>query len=370
MLAFLLGLFRLVFLFGKDHHAVVLENLTLRQQISIYKRKQKRPRLVAGDRWFWIGLSTVWKDWRQVLLMVHPDTVVRWQRERFRQYWTHLSKTPGRAGRPSISWEIRELIQTMALANSTWRAPRIHGELQKLGIVISERTVSRVLRTIQRPPSQTWRTFLRNHIGEVVAIDFFTIPTIRLRVLFVFLVMEHKRRRVLHFGVTEHPTAEWTAQQVVEAFSDRDAKHYLIRDRDSILKPFPSAQHLASWAALCPGNHESAGKRKSGKTRDGNKWLRRSLCQAAWAAARTKDCYLSAQFKRLAARRGMKRALMAVAHSMLIIGYHILKAGHGYRELGGNYVEQINKDQLRRYFTKRLERLGLRVTLEPLTAAA
>jgi putative transposase len=234
MLAFLLGLFRLVFLFGKDHHAVVLENLALRQQISIYKRKQKRPRLVAGDRWFWIGLATVWKDWRQVLLMVHPDTVVRWQRERFRQYWTHLSKTPGRAGRPSISWEIRELIQTMALANSTWRAPRIHGELQKLGIVISERTVSRVLRTIQRPPSQTWRTFLRNHIGEVVAIDFFTIPTIRLRVLFVFLVMEHKRRRVLHFGVTEHPTAEWTAQQVVEAFSDRDAKHYLIRDRDSI----------------------------------------------------------------------------------------------------------------------------------------
>lgn len=136
------------------------------------------------------------------------------------------------------------------------------------------------------------------------------------------------------------------------------------------MKQFPTAQHLASWAALCPGNHESAGKRKSGKTRDGNKWLRRSLCQAAWAATRTKDCYLSAQFKRLAARRGKKRALMAVAHSMLIIGYHVLNTGQGYRELGGNYLEQINKEQLQRYFVKRLQRLGLQVTLEPVAATA
>jgi hypothetical protein len=135
-------------------------------------------------------------------------------------------------------------------------------------------------------------------------------------------------------------------------------------------KQFPTAQHLASWAALCPGNHESAGKRKSGKTRDGNKWLRRSLCQAAWAAARTKDCYLSAQFKRLAARRGMKRALMAVAHSMLVIGYFVLKTGQGYRELGGNYLEQINKVQLQRYLVKRLQRLGLQVIVEPVVAAA
>jgi transposase len=136
------------------------------------------------------------------------------------------------------------------------------------------------------------------------------------------------------------------------------------------LKQFATGQHLASWAALCPGNHESAGKRKSGKTRKGNNWLRRSLCQAAWAAARTQDCYLSAQFKRLAARRGKKRALMAVAHSMLIIGYHVLKTGQGYRELGSNYLEQINKEQLQRYFVKRLQRLGLHVTLQPVPAAA
>ncbi|HTV82392.1 MAG TPA: IS110 family transposase [Acidobacteriaceae bacterium] len=136
------------------------------------------------------------------------------------------------------------------------------------------------------------------------------------------------------------------------------------------MNQFPTAQHLASWAAICPGNHESAGKRKSGKTRDGNKWLRRTLCQAAWAVSRKKDCYLSSQFKRIAARRGPKRALMAVAHTMLVIGYHMLKTGRGYRELGGNYLEQINKDQLQRYFTKRLQKLGFKVTVEPSLEAA
>src|SRR5271168_69284 len=128
---------------------------------------------------------------------------------------------------------------------------------------------------------------------------------------------------------------------------------------------FPSAQHLASWAGLCPGNNESAGKRRSGATRDGNKWLRRTLCQAAWAVTRKKDCYLAAQFRRLAARRGIKRAVMAVAHTMLIIAYTMLKTGRSYHELGGNYLEQINKDQLQRYFVKRLQKLGLTVTVAP-----
>lgn len=234
MLAFFLGLFRLVWFFGKGHQAVVLENLALRQQLSIYKRKRKRPRLVGCDRWFWITLAVVWKDWRRALYVVHPDTVMRWQRERFRRYWVNLSKRAGRLGRPSITTEIRRLIRTLAQANPLWRAPRIPGELQKLGITVSERTVSRILRTVKRPPSQTWKTFLQNHLGEIVAIDFFTVPTIRLRVLFVFLMIEHQRRRVLHFGITEHPTAEWTSQQVVEAFSERDAMRYLVRDRDSI----------------------------------------------------------------------------------------------------------------------------------------
>ncbi len=131
------------------------------------------------------------------------------------------------------------------------------------------------------------------------------------------------------------------------------------------MNQFPTAQQLASWAAVCPGNHESAGKRKSGKTRDGNKWLRRTLCQAAWAVSRKKNGYLSSQLKRIAARRGPKRALMAVAHTMLVIGYHMLKTGQGYHELGGNYLEQINKDQLQRHFVKRLQKLGFKVTVEP-----
>lgn len=234
MLDLLLGLFRLIWLYGKGQHALVLENLALRQQLAIYKRRRQRPRLAARNRWFWIALSLVWKDWRKALSVVHPDTVVRWQRERFRRYWANVSKGTGAPGRPPINPEVRTLIRTMAMSNPLWRAPRIHGELQKLGIEVSERTVSRILRTIKRPPSQTWKTFLRNHVGDIVSIDFFTVPTIRLRVLFVFLVIEHQRRKVLHFGVTEHPTAEWAAQQVVEAFSERTAKRFLIRDRDSI----------------------------------------------------------------------------------------------------------------------------------------
>jgi len=196
-------------------NGIELENLALRQQLSIFKRKQKRPQLTAMDRWFWIGASQLWKDWCRAVVVVHPDTVVRWQRERFRRYCTSR-----RAGRPSIRNDICESIRTMAVANAGWREPRIHGELQKLGIEVSERTVSRILRAARRPPSQTWKTLLHNHLSEIGAIDFFTVSTIRLRVLYVFLVLEHGRRQVLHFGVTEHPTAEWAGEQVIEAFAD------------------------------------------------------------------------------------------------------------------------------------------------------
>jgi putative transposase len=190
--------------------------------------------LARHDRWFWIGLSRFWNDWRRALVMVHPDTVVRWHRQRFRKYWAELSNRRRKQGRPPTGLQIRERIRTLATENPLWRAPRIHGELFKLGIAVSERTVSRILRTVKRPASQTWKTFLTNHVGEIVSVDFFTVPTATLRVLYVFLVLEHKRCKVLHFGITDHPTAERAAQRVVEAFANRDASRYLIRDRDGI----------------------------------------------------------------------------------------------------------------------------------------
>jgi putative transposase len=177
MLSVILHCVRLFFLFFSGSQAVALENLALRQQLAIYKRVNKRPRLAGRDRWFWIALSRVWKDWKRALIVVHPDTVVRWHRRRFRKYWAELSKYRRKPGRPPTDIEIRELIRTMAKENPLWCAPRIHGELLKLGIAISERTVSRILRTLKRPPAQTCKTFLNNHIGEIVSIDFFTVPT-------------------------------------------------------------------------------------------------------------------------------------------------------------------------------------------------
>jgi len=235
MVAIILGLFRFIRLLGSGHQAVVVENLALRLQLATFQRKRKRPVLTQMDRLFWAALSQVWSGWRNALVFVQPDTVVRWQRERFRRFWARLSHPKsGHRGRPGIAAEIRQLVLRMAAANPLWRAPRIHGELKMLGITISERTVSRILRSVPRPPSQTWKTFLQNHLGQIAAVDFFTVPTIRLRVLFVFLVLEHRRREVLHFNVTDHPTSAWVSQQIVEAFGDREAPRYLIRDRDGV----------------------------------------------------------------------------------------------------------------------------------------
>src|SRR5215472_11206010 len=203
----LLSLIRFVRLLLSGHQAVAIQNAALRLQLAAFRRKRKRPVLTSFDRLFWVGLSGVWRNWRSPLLYVQADTVVPWQRELFREFWAHLSKVNRRhGGRPATAVEIRRLIERMVASNPLWRAPRLHGELQMLGIEISERTVSRILREWPRPPSQTWKTFLRNHIGQMVSIDFFTVPTVTMRVLlFVFLVLEHRRRQVLHFNVTEHP---------------------------------------------------------------------------------------------------------------------------------------------------------------------
>ena len=236
MITLLLHLLRLLpFLFG-GHRQLALENLALRQQLAVYHRTIIRPPLRSTDRLFWIGLAKIWTGWRGALVIVTPETGLRWQRRRFREYWTKLSGRPN-GGRPQVHAEIKALIIRMATANPLWGAPRIHGELLKLGISVAERTVSRLMPKRRPRPSQTWRTFLANHVRDVVALDFFTVPTARLRVLFVLVVLAHHRRRVVHFNVTEHPTAHWTAQQIVDAFPDDCAPSYLLRDRDSIYGP-------------------------------------------------------------------------------------------------------------------------------------
>jgi hypothetical protein len=176
MAVFFLLVFRFLRLLLSGHEAVALENAALRMQIAAFQRERKRPLLSTLDRVFWITLRSLWDDWRKPLLYVQPDTVVRWQRERFRRFWARLSKPQRRGrGRPRTAAELRRLIAQMVAANPLWRAPRIHGELKMLGIAISERTVSRLLRTLRRPPNQTWRTFLHNHIGQMVSTDFFTV---------------------------------------------------------------------------------------------------------------------------------------------------------------------------------------------------
>jgi hypothetical protein len=190
---------------------LALENLALRQQLAILKRTQKRPVISTKDRLFWVWLSRIWSEWRASLLIVKPDTVIGWHRKGFRLFWTRLSRRKI-GGRPSASSQIRALIKQMTQANPLWGAPRIHGELLKLGIDISERTVSQLMPKNKKPPSQTWRTFLDNHFRELVSIDFLTVPTATFRVLYVLVVLAHDRRRIVHFDVTGHPTAAWTAQ--------------------------------------------------------------------------------------------------------------------------------------------------------------
>jgi len=213
--------------------ALQTEMLALRHQIIVLSRSVNRPRLRTRDRFLWFWLVRLWPQWRSALFIVKPETVVAWHRKGFRLFWTWKCRR-GKLGRPMIPREVRDLIRTMSNNNSLWGAPRIHGELLKLGINVSQATVAKYMIRHPKLPPQTWRTFLINHSKQLASIDFFTVPTVSFCILYVFLVLSHERRRVIHFNVTSHPTAQWTAQQLLHAFPFDSAPRYIIRDRDCI----------------------------------------------------------------------------------------------------------------------------------------
>jgi transposase InsO family protein len=218
--------------FLRTRHDLGLEILALRQQVAMLKRKHPRPRISTLDRLFWRALRRLWSRWADALVLVKPETVVGWHRAGFRLYWRLCSRGGGR----KIGADIFEIVRRMARENPSWGAPRIHGELLKLGFEISERTVSRYLaRRLPRPGdgAKNWLAFLRNHREAIAALDFFTVSTVTFRLLYCFFVIDHGRRKILHFNVTAHPTADWVVQQLRETFPDSTRHRYVILDRDA-----------------------------------------------------------------------------------------------------------------------------------------
>ena len=221
----------------RTREELLIENLAFRQQVAALKKERPRPVLDDLDRAFWVALRAAWPGWATRLVIVNPDTVAKWNRERFRRYWAKISQQKQGPGRPRVDAEIRRLIRTMA--RDGWGAPRIRGELMKLGFVVSEVTVSRYMPRRPADPAQVkrWLAFLRNHNEAIAAMDFFTVPTVSLRMLYVLFVIEHGRRHIVHFNVTPNPTSAWVVQQLREAFPYDTAPKYFIFDRDTIFSP-------------------------------------------------------------------------------------------------------------------------------------
>jgi hypothetical protein len=216
----------------RSRAALHLEVLALRHQLQVLQRSRpRRLRLAKMDRWLWVWLSRSWNGWRTSLVIVKPETVIAWHRKGFRLFWTWKSRR--RSGRPPVPPDVRTLIRTMSHDNPLWGAPRIHGELLKLGLDVSQATVAKYRARAATPPSQSWRTFLTNHVQQIAAADFFVVPTATCRLLFVLVILAHERRRIVHVAVTECPTAAWTAQQLRDAFPWDEAPCYLVHDRDA-----------------------------------------------------------------------------------------------------------------------------------------
>src|SRR6202142_2903695 len=217
----------------KSNIRLEAENAVLRHQVIVLRRKLKgRVRLTNNDRWFFVQLYRWFPSILPVLMIIRPETLVGWHRAGFRRNWRW--KSCRRGGRPQIETELRALIRQMSTENLLWGAPRIHGELLKLGFSVAQSTVAKYMVKRRGPPSQEWRTFLRNHAPDIAAMDLFVVPTIGFDLLYGFVIVRLDRRDLVWINVTSHPTAEWIARQITEAFPWDDAPKYLIRDRDQI----------------------------------------------------------------------------------------------------------------------------------------
>ena len=212
------------------------ENLLLRQQLVVLRRKSStRVRLWNIDRLLLVWLYRLYPSLLNAIIIVQPETVIRWHRRGFRAYWRWKSRQVG--GRPRIDPEMRALIRRMSSENPLWGAPRIHGELLMLGIEVAESTVGRYMVRRRRPPSQGWKTFLRNHTAGIASLDLFVVRTISFKLLYGLVILRHARRRLVTISVTSNPTAEWIAGQVTDAFPWNEAPHHLMRDRDGAFGP-------------------------------------------------------------------------------------------------------------------------------------
>jgi transposase InsO family protein len=254
MLEYLLLLADLLRALMRTRGDLVAENLLLRQQLAILTRPtRKRSPARAPDKLFWVLVRLARRDWRRHLVLVTPETVLRWHHRGWRLYWRWRSRA--RMGRPRVSPEVRELIATMARDNPGWGAERIRGELLKLGIAVSRASVQRYRRRgPARPPSQTWRTFLRNHRASIWAADLLTVQTLAFRTLYVLVFVSHARRELVHLNVTASPTAAWVWHQLVAATPWGRTPRYLIRDRDAVYgRDFvPRARGLGVETVLTP----------------------------------------------------------------------------------------------------------------------
>jgi hypothetical protein len=209
------------------------ENAVLRHQLNVLRRRlHGRVRLTNNDRWFFIQLYRWFPSILQVLTIIQPETLLHWHRAGFRRYWRWKSNSRG--GRPQIQTELRVLIRQISMENPLWGAPRIHGELLKLGFEVAQSSVAKYMAKRRGPPSQGWRTFLHNHAPDIAAMDLFVVPTIGFKLLYAFVVVRLERRDLVWINVTAHPTAEWVAHQITEAFPWNEAPRYMIRDRDRI----------------------------------------------------------------------------------------------------------------------------------------